>query len=430
MGRLGILLLFCSISGSIFAQMEYYVATGKDSITYLASNIGLIILERDSNQELVYHSLVDDSNKVYTRGLDNDSLLLLGTDQYADLYSLSNKYSPDYIGTLTMPNIVSFRPFGKHFAVLTNTDNHYIVGAKQDTFKILTSINALHYSYTGRTEFYPEVVYPYFFGIDSAGYGYTSKLLLYKFFELSKNFEFIDTINLVTPGWEFVQIYGAKNRFYMRERHGTSYNYYVNAKKYNVNDDTLYLLSQQIYNIAPGFTDEIECTDTLIRFNGNYAYLNGQVLNEPNGYLFDYPNLSGTRIYNTVQWGVPSYTKMYYSTEISGNIINSAQYIYEPSYVEKDSKKTGYILFDNYPNPFNPTTTINFHLPEKAEVSINIYNTIGELVSKVVNNTFDAGYQSINFNASGLPSGVYIYRIKAKAHSRTFISSKKMLLLK
>lgn len=428
--RLFILLFLGSITGSNFAQTKYYVATGKDSITYLASNIGLMTLIRNSNQELVYHSLVDDSNKVYTRALDNDSLLLLGTDQYADLYSLSDRYSPDYIGTLNIPNIVSFRTFGNHFAVLTNTYDHYIVGMKQDTFKILTSINALHSTYTGRTEFYPEVVYPYFFSIDSAGSGYTSKLLLFKFVELSKNFEFIDTINLVTPDWELVQIYGAKDRLYMRERYGTPMYYNVHAKKYSVYDDTLYFLSQNNYNSNFGFTDEIECTDTLIRFNGNYTYLNGQALTEPNGYLFSYANLSGIRIYNTVQWGVPSYTKMYYSTEISGNIINSAQYIYEQSSVDEGRNIKDFTLYDNYPNPFNSTTVINFSLPERAEVSINVYNTLGEFVCKVVDNSFDAGYQSVNFNASALPSGIYIYRIEAKGNDKEFISSKKMIFLK
>jgi subtilisin family serine protease len=87
-------------------------------------------------------------------------------------------------------------------------------------------------------------------------------------------------------------------------------------------------------------------------------------------------------------------------------------------------------LSQNYPNPFNPTTAINFTLPEKSSVTINVYTIIGELVNTVVKNTFDAGYQSVNFNAANLPSGVYVYRIEAKGISRTFVSSQKMLLIK
>ncbi len=89
-----------------------------------------------------------------------------------------------------------------------------------------------------------------------------------------------------------------------------------------------------------------------------------------------------------------------------------------------------FTLSQNYPNPFNPTTMINFSLTEKSDVSLNVYNVIGELVCTVVNNTFDAGYQSVNFNAKGLPSGVYIYTLEARGSSETFVSSKKMLLVK
>ena len=87
-------------------------------------------------------------------------------------------------------------------------------------------------------------------------------------------------------------------------------------------------------------------------------------------------------------------------------------------------------LSQNYPNPFNPSTNINFSLPEKAEVIVNVYSAIGELVGSIVHNTFEAGYQSINFDASELPSGVYIYNIEAKGISRSFVSSKKMIFMK
>jgi hypothetical protein len=248
---------------------------------------------------------------------------------------------------------------------------------------------------------------------------------MYRFNETSLDFEFIDTLNLLTPDWEFVQMYGGKDRFYMREKHGISGNYNVNAKKYLVSNDTLYFLSQQSYNIPFGFIEEIECTDTLIRFNGGYTYLNGMSLNEPNRFLFSVANLSGIRIYNT-----HDNTKFYYSTTINGTTINSTQFIYNPSSIEEKTNLRDFIVYQNYPNPFNPTTKINFTLSEKSDVTIKVYNTIGELVSTIVRNSFEAGYQSVDFNASGLTSGVYVYRIEAKGNSRTLVASKKMLLLK
>lgn len=89
-----------------------------------------------------------------------------------------------------------------------------------------------------------------------------------------------------------------------------------------------------------------------------------------------------------------------------------------------------YTLYQNYPNPFNPSTTIEYSLPEKADVTISIYTAIGELVTTLVNGTVESGYQKVNFNASNLTSGTYIYQIKAVGAERTFVDTKKMILIK
>ena len=89
-----------------------------------------------------------------------------------------------------------------------------------------------------------------------------------------------------------------------------------------------------------------------------------------------------------------------------------------------------YTLYQNYPNPFNPSTTIEYSLPEKADVTISIYTAIGELATTLVSGTVEAGYQKANFNASNLTSGTYIYQIKAVGSDRTFIDTKKMVLIK
>ncbi|MDP2363688.1 MAG: S8 family serine peptidase, partial [Ignavibacteria bacterium] len=89
-----------------------------------------------------------------------------------------------------------------------------------------------------------------------------------------------------------------------------------------------------------------------------------------------------------------------------------------------------YTLYQNYPNPFNPSTTIEYSLPEKADVTISIYTAIGELVTTLVNGTIEAGYQKASFNAANLTSGTYIYQIKAVGSGRTFVDTKKMVLIK
>ena len=83
-------------------------------------------------------------------------------------------------------------------------------------------------------------------------------------------------------------------------------------------------------------------------------------------------------------------------------------------------------LYNNYPNPFNPTTMIKYDLPKSSKVQLKIYDILGREVATLVNEKQKAGTYSINFNASKLASGVYIYRIVAG----NFVRSHKMILLK
>ncbi len=85
-----------------------------------------------------------------------------------------------------------------------------------------------------------------------------------------------------------------------------------------------------------------------------------------------------------------------------------------------------FVLFQNYPNPFNPTTTIQFGLPEKSKVQITVYNITGEFVTTLANGEYPAGYHQVTFDASGLASGIYLYRFKAGE----FVQIRKMMVLK
>lgn len=78
-----------------------------------------------------------------------------------------------------------------------------------------------------------------------------------------------------------------------------------------------------------------------------------------------------------------------------------------------------FALDQNYPNPFNPTTNIRFGLPESADVTLEIFNMLGQRVDLLVNERKPSGYHTITFDAGNLSSGVYIYRIQAGNYMET-----------
>jgi flagellar hook assembly protein FlgD len=90
-----------------------------------------------------------------------------------------------------------------------------------------------------------------------------------------------------------------------------------------------------------------------------------------------------------------------------------------------------YALEQNYPNPFNPTTTITYQLPEQRDVTLVVYNILGQVVKSLVQNVQSSGTYAVrwdgtNDHGTGVSSGVYIYRLKAG----NFVQSRKMMMLR
>jgi len=91
-----------------------------------------------------------------------------------------------------------------------------------------------------------------------------------------------------------------------------------------------------------------------------------------------------------------------------------------------DEKPSGYALLQNYPNPFNPITTIIYQLPNQSHVILKVFDLLGREVATLVNGVEAAGYKSVTFNANGLSSGMYYYRLQVGK----YIETKKLLLLR
>ena len=123
---------------------------------------------------------------------------------------------------------------------------------------------------------------------------------------------------------------------------------------------------------------------------------------------------------------------------IDNNLVGGSKFLYRLKQVDNDGQFTysdavevevvpnEYNMSQNYPNPFNPSTTIKFSLPKATQLKLNLYNMLGELVETIADGAYEAGYYTVSFNASNLPSGVYIYRIE----SNDYLKTMKMMLLK
>jgi hypothetical protein len=114
--------------------------------------------------------------------------------------------------------------------------------------------------------------------------------------------------------------------------------------------------------------------------------------------------------------------KLFLADWATGNILGLTGVADEPTF----SGPAKFALDQNYPNPFNPSTTIRYGLPYRSAAQLTVYNTLGQKVATLVQEEQAAGYHEIRFDASGLSSGVYFYRLQAG----DFAQTRRLLLMR
>ena len=184
----------------------------------------------------------------------------------------------------------------------------------------------------------------------------------------------------------------------------------------------------------------VELTTFSASIVKNKVELNWETATEVNNYGFNIERKPETGSWNKIGFvegsGNSNSPKHYTFTD---NTITAGKFLYRLKQIDIDgsfeysdaievdlSSPVKYELSQNFPNPFNPTTSIQFSLPEASKVKLVVYNIIGEQVAELVNKNMEAGYHNVQFNAGNLNSGIYIYKIEAN----NFTQIRKMMLLK
>lgn len=149
------------------------------------------------------------------------------------------------------------------------------------------------------------------------------------------------------------------------------------------------------------------------------------------GYTVDVPATGGWQSWKTIALPKTALPAGIHTLKIQcpteGFNLNYLEFELETVDVERDnSRPLKFGLEQNYPNPFNPSTTISYSLASEGYVSLKVFDLLGNEISTLVNEVKPAGNYRANFNATGLPSGIYFYQLKAGK----FTSTKKLTILK
>jgi hypothetical protein len=205
--------------------------------------------------------------------------------------------------------------------------------------------------------------------------------------------------------------------------------YSINAstlkfKAFNLNTGEKFL--EDLIQAPTNFT--VQANLYLKMLNNKYGYLSICGMENTNTYILKI--FVDTRVNVVDLLEIKEYTifapiKIYNGT-VYVSVAGTIYKIDKVTSVENKEIPTKFALYQNYPNPFNPSTTISYDLPERSRVKLSIYNILGQEVATLVNGEQEPGRYNINFDASGLPSGIYFYTLQTPYFTKT----NKMVLVK
>ena len=190
----------------------------------------------------------------------------------------------------------------------------------------------------------------------------------------------------------------------------SSFTYTVNTR-----DITLMWVTEWELNNSGFDVERANVTPSGVEGWSKAGFVSGHgTSNMPNGYIFKDKKLkTGTYKYRLKQI---DYNSNYEYFDLMQDVIVEAP--------------GSFSMGQNYPNPSNPKSKIDYEIPISGKVTIKLFNLLGQEVVSIVNETREAGYYTAEFDGTNLASGVYIYRITAEGNGEKFSKTLKMVLVK
>lgn len=215
---------------------------------------------------------------------------------------------------------------------------------------------------------------------------------------------------------------------------------YETLTNYTFTADGWAQTNRPFLNVRYQYIVPVELTSFTAVPKGAEAELSWTTATETNNQGFDVERMSVGGVFEKVGY-VPGFgtTTEPKSYSFVDSKVGSGNYTYRLKQVDFDGSfsysqtieveivaPSSFTLEQNYPNPFNPSTTIRFSIPVETEVTLNVYNTLGQEVAEIINSRLKEGYHEVEFDAGTLTSGIYFYRLEAEK----FVDVKKMIIIK
>jgi hypothetical protein len=196
---------------------------------------------------------------------------------------------------------------------------------------------------------------------------------------------------IIAPG------YIASRVFAVNQRHAALKGFYQFTSVGNDEFEVVVYLSKNSLPIAAGESTFVPTGSTYVQFAVNIEYPDGTVPDSAQIFITNNPP-PGSEFFHA------GTTFLVDDLSFSG-IVNSVQTV--------STTPSTFALEQNYPNPFNPSTTIRFSLATESPVQLSVFNLIGQEVARPVDEQKAAGVYAVQFDASALPTGMYVYRLRA-----------------